>query len=794
MTLPNTPAPMNDPPPQAQPAGMPLAAKTGRRHPFFSSMLLLWIAPLMAVLLLEGFVRGGIWPVLDWIGARPVMFLINYGVMACFFWPFAFFRSDRVRGCLAVLFTTVLCLLGAISHYKLRYRFEPILLTDAWQINDMRGTLGHMTFDIDWQPIFATLIVGFLLLILSLVFARRVRSKRGLLWPVFAIAAFCCLLSACHFANPLVLGATDLADYARRGGTLYTAIAAEQKRQEGLRVQYDDAQISEEYEKARNFTAPDKARTPNIVFVLSEAFYDQAHLAEYLNFTEDVMPFYTELLKTCRWGDIYVPKQGGGTSETEFEVLTGLKSNYTTNPYSMGIPPLHSVAATLRDRGYTATTLHWFNGFYYNRYKNLRQMGFDSFYTLDTTTREFETVGKFVSDAEHYRSVMEALRKNDGKSFVFCITMQNHFPYTEEDFMLTRNAGTPFANKLSPETEMILRNYCYLLGESDRALRDFLTELSDFDEPTVVVFFGDHTPAFGEAMYKELGMPTKGDVAYKTPYFIWSNAENFSLRADMQAWQLGAYALNVAGICGDPFFNYVEVLRQSGKNEDERYHILSHDALVGAQHIYQQEGFQIESPHWQIGGEMKLKGFQTAEVDGAVYVLPILEDEEQAFKLAVNGQALDDWKVLDTDKVFALGCVMAGADGKRLNESPMVEFQGTQALLSATTRPEIQTLELGELDYQVIQEQRGCFVVQTTLAFEGGLNCLTMDGKRLGWQQIYGFSGAGQYYFGRTHGPVTITIGERDFAGYERTSSGVAAYLTDHDAKLIRFMPSSEKP
>ena len=62
----------------------------------------------------------------------------------------------------------------------------------------------------------------------------------------------------------------------------------------------------------------------------------------------------------------------------------------------MGLPPVSSLASVLRDRGYEATAIHWYNGVYYNRYHNLRMLGFDSFFTLDTTVTPFEKKGMFV--------------------------------------------------------------------------------------------------------------------------------------------------------------------------------------------------------------------------------------------------------------------------------------------------------------------------------------------------------------------------------------------------------------
>ena len=104
------------------------------------------------------------------------------------------------------------------------------------------------------------------------------------------------------------------------------------------------------------------------------------------------------------------PSWAAAPAETEFEVLTGLRSRYVVNPYSMGLPPVSSLASVLRDRGYEATAIHWYNGVYYNRYTNLRMLGFDSFFTLDTTVTPFEK-GMFVSDEEHYRAVCTSFRR-----------------------------------------------------------------------------------------------------------------------------------------------------------------------------------------------------------------------------------------------------------------------------------------------------------------------------------------------------------------------------------------------
>lgn len=58
-----------------------------------------------------------------------------------------------------------------------------------------------------------------------------------------------------------------------------------------------------------------------------------------------------------------------------------------------------------------------------------------------------------------------------------------------------------------------------------------MEELNARDEPTIVVFFGDHQPGFADWLFEEtFDKPVEGasleevQARYRTPYFIWANA------------------------------------------------------------------------------------------------------------------------------------------------------------------------------------------------------------------------------------------------------------------------------
>ena len=752
--------------------------------------------PFLALLFYEAFARSSLPETFAWIGRQPALFLVNYGVISALFWLFAVFRSDRFRAVLSLLLTAVFGLAGCVSHYKAQYRLEPALLIDIFQVQNAKTVLEEFPLAIRWLPILL-LALGTVLTTVGVCFLLRGRRARRLTpWPVLGLFLLMTLSPMCAFQNGLSSAQTDLVAYARADGGVYTMLAVERARQKNAYFDYVPEDARQAYEEIRGYAVPDAEETPNIIFVLSESFTNQAHLGKYLDFTEPITPFFEELTQYGISGEIRVPKQGGGTSETEFEVLTGMPVQNAIAPYTMGVPELHSVAATLRERGYQSTALHWYTAVFYNRYKNLRQLGFDEFYTTDTTVTPFRKVGDYVSDEAHYASILQTLRSTEKKDFVFCITMQNHFPYNQQT-----DSAPPFSNQLTEGSQRTAANYCRLLQESDRALRDFVQRLSEFEEPTLLVFFGDHIPPLGKDFYEEIGMPVDTEEGYLAPFLIWSNQESIAPeKVTLRAWQLGAYALAQAGITGDPFFMYVEMLRAAGINDvDDRYRLLAHDALYGEQAAYEAAGFQIVSENWQVGGEMKLLDVDARQIGDRIYLLPRLANSQQAFRLSVNGQKLDDWCIKPTEEPITIECIMANSRGVVFNRSNAITFDSTDSLLAQAKEGKSLLVPLWEEKYTISDEKSGYFVVETRRQFSAQAGALLLGGERLAWQYAYALRGAGLFHLQnrdilREQRPVSIAISKADFKGYDMTSGGIAHYLADRDATLLLLGESVIRP
>ena len=638
------------------------------RKSSWTDRLLLFGSPAALMLLLEGFSRSapGYGRGMVSLGA----FALTYVLWMAVCWVLSLWRSLRGRAMLTAAVALAASLTGVANRYKIRYRMEPVLFSDLYQLGDAAQAARSMGFSISFVEI-ALILAAFLLALLCCLRLRGRSPKRRAL-PLVGLALLLAVPPLCTFDRFTTEARYDLVDTAQTDGTLYTALAVENQRRELMRLDYSEADVRSRYRELSAHTPTRTAQEPNIILVLAESFADEAWLGQYLDFTREITPFYNDLVQRSLSGRIDVPKVGGGTSETEFEVLTGLRSQYAINPYAMGLPPMSSLASVLRDRGYRASAIHWQTGVYYNRYNNLRRLGFQEFFTTDTTLANFEKKGQYVSDAAHFRAALAQLKRTPERDFVFVLTMQNHGGYAYADFRELYGADTPFTNRLDAETEKMAANFCWMLGETDRALRELVEELERFEEPTLLVLYGDHIPPFGEEAYADLGVDLTAREAHMTPYLIWSNESCEAAQEDLYAWQLGAKALEMAGMNDDPFLHYVSTLQ---KPDDPVHALLSYDALFGRQYSYAEGQLHPESEQMHIGGEMVLEGFETALIGDRLYLHPVLRLPRQKHELLINGQAAAlPWIGIESGRL-EMKVVMTGLRGAQWNESATLSMQ-----------------------------------------------------------------------------------------------------------------------
>lgn len=272
---------------------------------------------------------------------------------------------------------------------------------------------------------------------------------------------------------------------------------------------------------------------PNIIVIMNESFADLKAVGDFKT-NEDYMPYFRSLKKNTVKGTLFVSPFGGYTCNTEYEFLTGMSVGVLgsrTTPYLQSIFEKlpYSLNTHLKALGYRTTALHPYYADGWNRTLVYDCLSFDRFISLENFTDYSsypEYIRGYISDKSSYDAVLNLLYRKDPeyREFIFNITMQNHGGYTDDTYeskiFLQDMVGQ------YPETEQ----YLTLIKESDDALKYLLDNLKDFDEPTIVMMFGDHMPNVEREFYEELyGAPLEEvdggriQMRYMVPFMMWAN-------------------------------------------------------------------------------------------------------------------------------------------------------------------------------------------------------------------------------------------------------------------------------
>lgn len=271
----------------------------------------------------------------------------------------------------------------------------------------------------------------------------------------------------------------------------------------------------------------DKTKPVNIIAIMNESWADYRLLGDF-DVTQPYMEFYDSMKENTIKGHTLVCIRGGGTAKTEYEFLTGnsVKRFPGMVPYvSYFTHDQYSLVTTLKSQGYRAEAMHPNKGSNWKRTSAYRMLQFDEFHTIDDFAPSAKRIRQHISDQANYEKIIEAVNQKENPKepyFLFDITMQNHGGYTDTAYKGDVNTVG--------YTNSSVNQYLSLLKESDDALKYLIEYFEDYDEPTMIVMFGDHYPDLPESFTewitgKKFEDSTLGEQEkyFATPFFIWAN-------------------------------------------------------------------------------------------------------------------------------------------------------------------------------------------------------------------------------------------------------------------------------
>ncbi|MBQ9155302.1 MAG: LTA synthase family protein, partial [Eubacterium sp.] len=251
------------------------------------------------------------------------------------------------------------------------------------------------------------------------------------------------------------------------------------------------------------------AKQPNIIAIMNESYADLAEVGD-LPATADYMPYFRKLKKNTIKGYTYSSVFGGNTANSEFEFLTGNTLAFLPDnsvPYQLFLrSQVPGLTYTLKDQGYgPALALHPYYKTGYSRYKIYPLMGFDTFYTSDNFSVFSETVNYHITDFEDYKKIIslyERSRISDKAApfYLFNVTMQNHGSYDGNLYETGDEVQLTGRFRYYRKVEQFLN----MMKMSDDALKYLIQYFEKVEEPTIILFFGDHQPDLDEEFYNQL--------------------------------------------------------------------------------------------------------------------------------------------------------------------------------------------------------------------------------------------------------------------------------------------------
>lgn len=517
----------------------------------------------------------------EWMLAHPYQLFLGY-IFVFVFFIILYIASARLW--LAMLGTSMVFVGAAlVNYYKLILRGDPFMPWDLMLQKEAGNIFAHLNISIDETT---WLLLGILIFIsLALLLVRPYQLK----WPyrvgglILFIGLGTILMKNTYLDSERLekAGIEDIfwnqtRNYEINGfltgfginikNAMIKAPAAYSKQTVN--------QIIDEYMEAVPVFSQDQVqKRPNIIIIMNEAFWDPTLLQD-INYSRDPIPTLNKIRQEGTSGWLLAPGYGGGTANTEFEVLTGHSMSFfptgamAYQQYIKG--PLDSMASYLRNKGYATIAIHPYVKWFWDRENVYPYLGFEEFISDEDFIAPHKR-GAFISDMESSHEIIRQYEKHKDRPFFnYTVTMQNHGPYNDKrygDDTIKARGGN-----LSEESRDILETFTEGVRDADDALGYLMDYFESIDDPTMIVMFGDHLPMLGNdySVYREAGFISQEGLSlddeknlHLTPLIIWNNYANKKEDIGIiNASYLAAYLMDYAKMQMPSYYKFLNHMHQ----------------------------------------------------------------------------------------------------------------------------------------------------------------------------------------------------------------------------------------
>jgi phosphoglycerol transferase MdoB-like AlkP superfamily enzyme len=321
----------------------------------------------------------------------------------------------------------------------------------------------------------------------------------------------------------------------------------------------------------------------NIIFLQLETFIDPTEI-NFLEFSEDPIPNFRKLSQEYSSGYYKVPAVGAGTANTEFESITGMSLRYFgagEYPYKTVLKEetCESAPYILKNLGYSTHAIHNNEANFYGRRSVFSRLGFDTFTSEEYMPDISDTTPMgWVKDHILTDEIMKAMESTEEPDYVYTISVQGHGDYPTEPVL--SDPAIQVSGAETQEQNYAWEYYVNQLHEMDEFVKELTDRLSEYDERTIVVMYGDHLPTM-DLKVEDM----KNKYLFQTKYVMWSNFKMKKKDKNLAAYQMAAEVFNRIGIHEGTVFNYHQT-RKGTKNYQLDLQAMQYDILYGNHYVY----------------------------------------------------------------------------------------------------------------------------------------------------------------------------------------------------------------
>lgn len=240
---------------------------------------------------------------------------------------------------------------------------------------------------------------------------------------------------------------------------------------------------------------------PDIILILNESY--------------STLSYPSELSDIATTGKIIVPSVGGGTNNSEFELLTSnsmaLLNEDAPFNYLTEKELSKSNVNYLKSLGYETSGWHCQVAENYNRIVAYPLLGFDEVHLgKDGFTANFYGRRLFL-DIDNYNDVLKTYNP-DKPRFTYILTYQNHGGYEQND----ESFDTVHKEGYGKSTDEV-NEFLTSVKMSEDAFRELVGHFEKSDRPTIICMVGDHNPSFIQDIESDYIKQVSAN------YAIWAN-------------------------------------------------------------------------------------------------------------------------------------------------------------------------------------------------------------------------------------------------------------------------------